>query len=334
MEWTSREVVTTLPFSAPSDLGRIERGTDDREQNTARARGVNWKARGGKVRARAARGAIAFDDNGCMPEQQLIVEPGSTVDLSKFDPAGPGWFKDKAEAEGELAASTERIAELQYTMWAENKHALLVVLQGMDTSGKDGVIRHVFSGVNPQGVRVTSFKKPSETEADHDFLWRIHQAVPARGEIGVFNRSHYEDVLITRVHGWIPPEVCEARYGQINMFEKLLRNGHLTILKFFLHISRAEQKERLEARLSDPKKNWKFQPGDLEERKKWDEYVTAYEGALSATSTPHAPWHIIPSDKKWRRNAIVAKVVRETMEGMKLKWPKVKIDVEKVRVPD
>lgn len=269
-----------------------------------------------------------------MAEQELLVEPGRKVDLSEYDPECTRWFKDKADGERQLAADNERIAEMQYTMWAEDKHALLVVLQGMDTSGKDGVVRHVFSGVNPQGVRVMSFKKPSENEADHDFLWRIHAAVPARGEIGVFNRSHYEDVLITRVHGWITPEVCEARCGQINMFEKVLRNGHLTILKFFLHISKEEQKERLESRLSDPRKNWKFQPGDLEERKLWKEYVKAYENALTMCSTAHSPWRIIPSDKKWARNALVARTVRETLEGMKLKWPEAQIDLAKVKVPD
>jgi len=269
-----------------------------------------------------------------MAEQELRVDPGSTVDLSSYDPACTRWYKDKDDGERELAESVARIAELQYMMLAQDEHALLVVLQGMDTSGKDGVIRHVFSGVNPMGVRVTSFKKPSENEADHDFLWRIHTATPARGEIGVFNRSHYEDVLITRVHGWISPETCEARCKQINMFERLLRNGHMTILKFFLHISKQEQKERLEARLSDPKKNWKFQPGDLEERRHWKDYMKAYEEAITACSTAPAPWHIIPSDKKWARNALVARIVRERMEEMKLPWPKVKIDLEKVKVPD
>lgn len=269
-----------------------------------------------------------------MAKQQLRVEPGQKVKLSSYEPAYTGWFKDKAEGERRLAEHNERIAELQYTLWAEDRRALLVVLQGMDTSGKDGVVRHVFSGVNPQGVRVTSFKKPSENEIDHDFLWRIHAATPARGEIGVFNRSHYEDVLITRVHGWITRELCEERCRQINMFEELLDAGHIRILKFFLHISKAEQKRRLEARLEDPEKNWKFQPGDLEERKSWDKYVKAYEDAISACSTERAPWRIIPSDKKWCRNALVAQVVRETMEEMKLRWPAPAIDVKKVRVPD
>lgn len=269
-----------------------------------------------------------------MAQQSIRIKPGAEVDLSEFDPAWTCGLKDKAAGEAELQANVQRIADKQYPLWAENTRAVLVVLQGMDTSGKDGVVRHVFSGVNPTGVRVTSFKKPSDIELDHDFLWRIHMAVPVKGEIGVFNRSHYEDVLITRVHGLVDKEECKKRFEQINTFEKILTDGGTTILKFFLHISKDEQKERLEERLKDPKKNWKFNPGDLDERKYWKDYIKAYEDVLVRCSRDYAPWHIIPSDKKWVRNTIVSRIVAETLEEMAPKWPRVKIDLKKVKIPD
>lgn len=267
----------------------------------------------------------------------LRVKPGTRLRLADIDPAStPGIDKaapdagDKAErklfAETALATSVARIADLQYLLWAENRRALLIVLQGMDTSGKDGVVRHVFSGVNPTGVRVTSFKKPSEIELDHDFLWRIHSATPAKGEIGVFNRSHYEDVLVVRVHGLVEEPVWRKRYDTINVFEQVLADGGTTILKFFLHISKDEQRERLRARLDDPAKNWKFQPSDIEERKRWDDYQAAYEDALSKCSTAAAPWFVVPSDRKWYQRWAIGEIIRETLEAMDPKTPKVTIE--------
>jgi len=206
------------------------------------------------------------------------------------------------------------------------------VLQGMDTAGKDGTIRRVMSGINPRDCRVVSFKAPSQEELDHDFLWRVHRECPRRGEIGVFNRSHYEDVLIVRVRGLVKKEVWSARYDQINRFEQHLAENGTRIVKFFLHISKAEQKERLEARLADPSKNWKMNPTDLEERKLWDDYQRAYEDAISRCSTAHAPWFIIPADKKWFRDLAVSSIMVEMLEGMDLRYPKAEFDSSKIKV--
>jgi PPK2 family polyphosphate:nucleotide phosphotransferase len=262
---------------------------------------------------------------------RLIVKPGSAVRLRDHDPADTLGL-DKSKAEDELEDLRTRLGELHQLLWAENKRALLVVLQGMDTSGKDGTVRHVMTGVNPQGCTVTSFKRPSDEEADHDFLWRVHKAVPAKGDIGIFNRSHYEDVLVVRVDELVPKEVWSGRYEQINHFEKLLGDNQITMLKFFLHISREEQKERLEARLEDPTKNWKFSEHDLDARKKWDDYQRAYEDALAKCSTGHAPWRIIPADRKWVRNTAVARTIVETLEGFKMRWPRPAVDLKKIKI--
>jgi len=211
---------------------------------------------------------------------------------------------------------------------------LLIVLQGMDTSGKDGVISHVMSGVNPQGCKVVSFKVPSEEELGHDFLWRVHQKAPSKGQIGIFNRSHYEDVLITWVHGWVTDTVVKQRFDQIKEFEELLNENGTTILKFFLHISKDEQKRRLEDRIRDPEKRWKFSAGDLEERKLWPEYMAAFEDVLSATSSQHAPWYVVPSNHKWYRNLVVAERVVSALNAMKLTTPPPPkgIDFKKLRI--
>jgi PPK2 family polyphosphate:nucleotide phosphotransferase len=275
------------------------------------------------------------------PLDHHLIRPGSSVDLSRIDPAGSPAFPPqkgekngdvKARAEEELCEHTERIAHLQEFLYAQNTTALLVVLQGMDTSGKDGVIRHVFSGVNPQGCHVTSFKKPSETEADRDYLWRIHAAVPGRGEIGVFNRAHYEDVLVVRVHEFVPKSIWQQRYDQINQFEHYLSQNHVVILKFMLHISKDEQKRRLQARLDDPEKRWKFNSGDLADRTRWDEYQKAYEAALSRCSTEWAPWHVIPSDRKWYQRWVIASIVRRTLESLDPKPPKATFDPATIRI--
>jgi PPK2 family polyphosphate:nucleotide phosphotransferase len=271
----------------------------------------------------------------------LRVKPGSKVRLGSIDPAstpglggknGGGKNGRREKAERELAENVASLAALQQRLYAENKRAVLVVLQGMDTSGKDGVIRRVFSGLNPQGCHVTSFKKPSEDEADRDFLWRIHAAVPPKGDIGVFNRAHYEDVLIVRVRGLVSAKVWEKRYDQINDFERyLVRNG-VTLLKVMLHISKEEQLERLRARLADPTKNWKFSPQDLEERKRWGGYMEAYEAALARCSTSEAPWHVVPADRKWYRDWAVSTLLRETLEKIDPKIPPAKFDVGAFRL--
>ena len=238
---------------------------------------------------------------------------------------------EKAEIQEKTAKLVDRIGELQELLFAEHKHKVLIILQGMDTSGKDGAVRKVLRETSPQGIRVVSFKKPTEPELDHDYLWRVHMQVPARGEIVVFNRSHYEDVLVVRVHSLVPKSVWSKRYDHINAFERMLADEGTTILKFFLHISREEQRERLQARLDDPTKRWKFQHGDLAERRKWDAYMRAYEEVLEKTSTPHAPWTIVPADRKFMRDFIVAGAIVKALEKLKMKYPNPP-DVEGVTV--
>ena len=249
------------------------------------------------------------------------VKPGEKVNLSKIDAADTGDFDDKAKAYKRLEKNIERMAELQNILYAESKHALLIVLQAMDAGGKDGTIRKIMSGVNPQGVQVTSFKKPTERELSHDFLWRVHQAVPPRGMIGIFNRSHYEDALVVRVHNLVPKSVWQKRYDHINNFEKLLTDSGVTLLKFYLHISKDEQKERFQARLDQPHKRWKFNPGDLKERALWGNYMEAFETVFEKCSPKFAPWYIIPADKKWYRNLVISELIVETLEGLNLKYP-------------
>lgn len=244
------------------------------------------------------------------------------MDLSRHDAASTEAFDGgKKQVEAVFASLNARLEELQELLWSEHRHKVLVVLQGMDTSGKDGTIRHVFDGVNPIGVRVASFKAPTEEEIERDFLWRVHKQVPGAGEMVIFNRSHYEDVLVARVRNLVPETVWKKRYGQINDFERLLAETGTTILKFFLFISKDEQRERLQARLDDPHKRWKFRMGDLDDRKHWDDYIAAYEEALGRTSTGHAPWYVVPSNKKWYRNLVVATVLVEALENLKMKLP-------------
>ena len=259
------------------------------------------------------------------------IKSGAKANLSKRNPADTGDYDGrKDEAKAELDELTDRLEELQELLYAEGKHKLLIVLQGMDTSGKDGAIRHVFEGVNPQGVRVANFKAPTPLELSHDYLWRVHPQAPGKGEIVIFNRSHYEDVLVVRVHGLVPDKVWRRRYDQINAFERLLAEEGTTILKFFLHISKDEQKERLQARLDDPTKHWKFNVGDLKERERWDEYTRAYEDALSKTSTAWAPWYVVPSNAKWYRNLVIAHALVDTLEGLKMRYPESNEDLSKV----
>ena len=253
--------------------------------------------------------------------QPLTVPPGHEVKLADFDTRYQGDEFDKKSGKERTEENAEALAGLGYRLYAEDLRSVLLVLQGMDTSGKDGTIRSIMEGLNPQSCSVASFKKPTAEELDHDFLWRVHKVVPRRGDIGIFNRSHYEDVLVVRVLNLVPQHQWEARYDLINSFEKLLTESGTTMVKCFLHISHDEQKERLQARLDNPDKRWKFSKGDLAVRKQWDEYQEAYEAALTRCNTEHAPWHIIPSDRKWYRNMMVSEVLRSTLEKMDPRFP-------------
>jgi PPK2 family polyphosphate:nucleotide phosphotransferase len=265
-------------------------------------------------------------------KQQLIVRPGKKAGLARRDPGATPGARDKDEALELVEKNTRRLAELQYLLYAESKRAVLIVIQAMDTGGKDGVIRHVMTGLNPQGCRVTSFKVPSSEELKHDFLWRIHRAVPAAGEFGIFNRSHYEDVLVVRVHKLVPEEIWSKRYEQINAFEKLLTQNNVTVVKFFLHISKEEQKRRIQERIEDPTKQWKLSPADFQERKYWADYMQAYEDVLTRCSTPWAPWYVVAADHKWSRNLAVSQILVETLKGLDMKFPEPTVDVKKIQV--
>lgn len=251
----------------------------------------------------------------------LIAQPGKAFDLSARDTGDRSLFPDKKEARVSLKKDAAAINELQDKLYATRDRALLVVLQGMDTSGKSGVIRNVFADTSPLGMQVEAFKAPSKTELAHDYLWRIHDAVPRKGRIGIFDRSHYEDVLVVKVRNFAPPETVEQRYEQINMFEKHLTENGVTILKFMLNVGYQEQGIRLRERLTEEHKLWKFNPGDLEDRKLWPDFMGAYETAVQRCSTEHAPWYIVPADSRTRRNAMIARIVRGTLEDMKLSWP-------------
>ncbi|MEN6457844.1 MAG: polyphosphate kinase 2 family protein [Thermoguttaceae bacterium] len=246
---------------------------------------------------------------------------GDKVRLKDFNASDTGGIKNKKAVRDELAENLAILDDLGYRLYAENRRSLLLVLQGMDTAGKDGAIRNVTQGFNPQSCRVTSFKQPGVQELAHDFLWRINLAVPPKGCVGIFNRSHYEDVLVVRVHNLVPKAEWEARYERINTFEKLLTDGGVTIVKVFLHISRKEQKRRLQARLDNPDKRWKFSQADLAERRYWDDYQRAYETALTRCNTNDAPWHLVPANHKWYRNLVISRILRATLERMAPKFP-------------
>jgi PPK2 family polyphosphate:nucleotide phosphotransferase len=259
------------------------------------------------------------------------IDPGKKIKLGDWDPGDTGRYHDKKDgAKKELLRLTNELDALQELLYAEQKHKVLVVLQGMDTSGKDGVIRHVFEGVNPQGVKVASFKVPTPEELSHDYLWRIHKQTPGKGEIVIFNRSHYEDVLVVRVHRLVSKGVWSKRYHQINEFERTLSDEGTTILKFFLHISPEEQKKRLQARLDDPRKQWKFSSGDLSERKLWTEYVSAYENALQKTSTEWAPWYLVPANHKWYRDLVIGTILVDALKSLDMKYPQPVDDLSKI----
>jgi len=264
-----------------------------------------------------------------MSKQPLHPPVGKKIKLSDYDPGFHDGL-DKKSTKFEITLLQKRLKELQTLLFADKSQALLIVLQAMDAGGKDGTIKHVFTGVNPQGVRVTGFKQPSDEELAHDFLWRVHQHAPEKGYIGLFNRSHYEDVLVVRVNNLVPKSVWEKRYDHINNFEKLLSDSGTRILKFFLHIDLDEQKERFEERLERPDKNWKFSRGDLVVREQWDEYMKAYEEAIYRCNTEYAPWHIVPANRKWYRNYVVMQTIIETLEDMNLKYPEPEADLDKI----
>jgi PPK2 family polyphosphate:nucleotide phosphotransferase len=249
------------------------------------------------------------------------IRPGSRVRLDEIDPADVGKHDDEEAARAGLARDLERLAELQDVLYAEHRRAVLVILQGMDTAGKDGTIQHVMRGVDPSGCEVAPFKVPSDEEAAHDFLWRAHRAAPRRGHITIFNRSHYEDVLVPFVHRTVPGRVLDRRYEHINGFEQMLAENDTLILKFFLHISKDEQRKRLRERIDDPDKRWKFNEGDVRERKLWPRYQRAYERLLGRCSSGHAPWYVIPADRKWYRNFAVARTLVDALEELDCKYP-------------
>jgi len=265
--------------------------------------------------------------------KQYLVKLGERVNLSEWNPNDKGDFKGgKKEGFAEIAKLNEKLEALQELLFAEHKHKVLIVLQAMDTGGKDGVIRRVFDGVNPQGVRVASFKVPTQEELDHDYLWRVHKMTPGNGQMVIFNRSHYEDVLVVRVHNFVPPDVWKKRFDQINQFERLLAENGTTIIKFYLHIDLDEQKERLQARLDEPNKNWKFSLGDLEERKLWPEYMQAYEDVLSKTSTKYAPWYIVPANRKWYRDLVISTVLVDKLQGLNMEFPEPEDNLDGVAI--
>jgi PPK2 family polyphosphate:nucleotide phosphotransferase len=259
------------------------------------------------------------------------IKPGSKVNLAKIDAANHGSYENEDAVQGDLAKYSQRLSELQAVMYAENKHALLIVLQAMDGGGKDGTIHHVMAAMNPQGCSVVGFKVPTAEELAHDYLWRIHKNTPAKGHITVFNRSHYEDVLVVRVHNLVPEQVWSKRYNDINAFERTLASGGTTIVKFFLHIDKEEQLGRFKDRLDQPDKQWKISESDYSEREYWDDYQKAYMDVLSKCSFNYAPWYVIPANHKWFRDLVVSQILVETMEGLNMKYPAPSVDLATIK---
>jgi PPK2 family polyphosphate:nucleotide phosphotransferase len=263
-------------------------------------------------------------------KQPLCVKPGKPVCLRDFDADDVSGISNKKRAAAELEKNLVALSDLGYRLYAEGSRSLLLVLQGMDSSGKDGTIRHVMRGFNPQSCQVTAFKQPGIDELAHDFLWRISRAAPRKGFVGIFNRSHYEDVLVVRVHNLVPKEEWQSRYERINIFEKMLVDGGVTLVKVFLHISKDEQRKRLQSRLDDPNKRWKFSSADVKEREFWNQYQRAYEAALTRCNSKHAPWYIVPANNKWYRNLIVSRILRKTLEKMNPQYPAAEEGLDKL----
>jgi PPK2 family polyphosphate:nucleotide phosphotransferase len=314
---------------------RFRRRTSMWRSSARAAPGVRRPARARRAVVAAGAAAARRRQNGEMGHgelRDLLVEPGAPPRLDDRDPDVRFGAPDKEAGLVRLAELTERLGVLHYRLQASASRALLLVLQGMDASGKDGTIRHVLSGVSPQGCRVVSFREPTSTELGHDFLWRVHAECPARGEMAIFNRSHYEDVVAVRVRGLLPEEAWRPRYGHIRHFEKLLSDEGTSIVKVFLQVSKKEQRRRLQERLDDPEKRWKFRIGDLEDRARWDDYVSAYEDAIRETSTEGAPWFVVPADHNWSRNLAVAEILVEILERLDLQLPDPDPDLDDVVV--
>ena len=267
-------------------------------------------------------------------ETKNIIKPGEFVNLNDYAPDFTGDYEKKGQTKRRLKKLHKQLLKLQELLYAESQHALLIILQGMDTCGKDGTIRRVMAGINVQGCDVVSFKVPSADELSRDFLWRAHRAVPSKGKIGIFNRSHYEDVLVVRVHNLVSEAVWSQRYQQINDFEKMLVESGTVVLKFYLHISKDEQKARLESRISDPTKHWKVEESDVRERAYWDDYMQVYEVMLEKCSTDWAPWHVIPANKKWYRNLVITECIVETLRKLNMKYPEPSVDITKFTIGD
>lgn len=264
--------------------------------------------------------------------KKLMVEPGSKIKLEDIDPAYHGKHDSQEAALPEIQAHLQKMDQLQYLLYAEKKHSLLIVLQGLDAGGKDGVVRHVISGMNPAACRVVGFKQPTAEELEHDFLWRVHPHAPNKGEVAIFNRSHYEDVLVVRVHKLVPEKVWHKRYDIINDFEKLLAvENNTTILKFFLYISKEEQLARFKQRLDDPARQWKISDSDYKERDYWDDYIDAFQDMLRMTSTDRAPWFVVPSNHKWFRDLAISQIIARTLENMDMKLPEPTVDIADIR---
>jgi PPK2 family polyphosphate:nucleotide phosphotransferase len=326
--------------------GSTRRGGGTTRSRTAGGRSATTRS-GGTAASRATARVAAKAGDVTHPERSVVkdpppapdyprwrVEPGSGIRLADVDPDESEHYQRKKDVADELKHHRARIADLQARLYGEQKRSLLIVLQAMDTGGKDGTIKGVFAGVNPQGCQVWSFKAPSNEEAAHDFLWRYHQKAPPKGMIHIFNRSHYEDVLIVRVKDLVPEPVWRPRYDAINQFEYALTADGVTVLKFFLHISKDEQKRRLESRLADPDKRWKFSSNDLKERAYWEDYQAAFEDAVNECSTAYAPWYVIPANKKWYRNLVVARTIADTLEAMDPRFPAAEQGLDKVEIPD
>lgn len=264
--------------------------------------------------------------------KEFRVKPGTNIHLGSMDAAFKGKHVDEETAKSKIEKCKDKLCHLQHLMYSEKKHSLLIVLQALDAGGKDGTVDHVMSAMNPQGTVVTGFKGPTAEDLEHDFLWRIHPHAPAKGTVAIFNRSHYEDVLVVRVHKLVPKEVWQERYELINDFERLLyRQNNTSIIKFFLHITPEEQLKRFEQRLDDPARNWKISESDYRERELWDDYIKAFEEALERTSTKHAPWYIIPANEKWFRNLVISHIVAATMEDLGMQMPLPQVDLKKIR---
>jgi PPK2 family polyphosphate:nucleotide phosphotransferase len=264
-------------------------------------------------------------------EDKFRIKPGKKLKLKRIDPSFKGHHESEQQAAIEIEHYRHEMAKMQLLLYAEAKHSVLVVLQALDAGGKDGTINHVLSALNPQGAKVVGFKQPTPTEQAHDFLWRVHPHAPGKGEVAIFNRSHYEDVLVPRVHKLIDKKTCEARYERIRAFEALLAENDTLILKFFLHISKEEQLARFEERLEDPHRNWKISEADYTERAYWDSYLAAFEDAITATSVKHAPWYVIPANNKWFRNLAVSQIIAEGLKGLGMSYPAPKVDLDEMR---